>query len=198
VEDRLDPHRPHPRRGVKSGTEAESGQFRLPRGAAHSQASSRWAPATMLADMRAHGVTVDVRETTAMTSEAVKTLPSRVRMLPPIVSALTHRAVGESAYKGALLFGGKRRFVLSKSGHIQALVNPPSPKSRSSYQVANELPEEPETFFAQAPKLPGSWWPDWDAWLAGRSGELGPAPKSLGNGAHKAKAKAPGTYVLAD
>jgi hypothetical protein len=88
-----------------------------------------------------------------------------------------HIVPWESAYKGARLFGGKRRFVLSKSGPIQALVNPPSPESRSSYQVADELPEEPETFFAQAPKLAGSWWPDWDAWLAERSGELGPGPE---------------------
>ena len=51
-------------------------------------------------------------------------------------------------------------------------------------------------FLAQAPRLPESWWSDWDNWLAERSGELKPAPKALGNRAHKAQAKAPGTYVL--
>ena len=45
--------------------------------------------------------------------------------------------------------------------------------------------------------LPGSWWPDYDEWLAARSGELRPAPKRLGNARHKAQAKAPGTYVHA-
>jgi polyhydroxyalkanoate synthase len=50
---------------------------------------------------------------------------------------------------------------------------------------------------AGAPKLPGSWWSDWDAWLAERSGPLKPAPRKLGNGTYKAQAKAPGTYVLA-
>jgi polyhydroxyalkanoate synthase subunit PhaC len=115
------------------------------------------------------------------------------------VAGLTdHIVPWESAYKGARLFGGRRRFVLSKSGHIQALVNPPNPDSRSSYQMADDLPEEPETFFAQAPKLPGSWWPDWDAWLVERSGELKHAPKTLGNSAHKPRGKAPGTYVLAN
>ncbi len=115
------------------------------------------------------------------------------------VAGLTdHIVPWASAYKGALLFGGNRRFVLSKSGHIQALVNPPSPESRSSYQVADDLPDEPETFFAQSPKLPGSWWPDWDGWLSERSGELKNAPKSLGNASHKPRAKAPGTYVLAN
>ena len=115
------------------------------------------------------------------------------------VAGLTdHIVPWESAYHGALLFGGRRRFVLSKSGHIQSLVNPPRPDSRSSYQVVDELPEAPETFFAQTPTLPGSWWSDWDAWLAERAGELKNAPKALGNSAHKPRAKAPGTYVLAN
>jgi polyhydroxyalkanoate synthase len=108
-----------------------------------------------------------------------------------------HIVPWESAYKGARLFGGKRRFVLSRSGHIQALVNPPSTESRSSFRVADELPVAPEEFVAQAPKLPGSWWPDWDAWLAARSGALKAAPTTLGNPMYQASAKAPGSYVLA-
>ena len=98
----------------------------------------------------------------------------------------------------ALLFGGSKRFVLSRSGHIQALVNPPSPDSRSSFRVADELPATPEEFGAEAPQLPGSWWSDWDAWLAERSGALKTAPSALGNAAYKPHGKAPGTYVLAD
>jgi polyhydroxyalkanoate synthase len=108
-----------------------------------------------------------------------------------------HIVPWESAYKGARLFGGKRRFVLSRSGHIQALVNPPSPESKSSFRVADELPAGPEEFVAQAPKLPGSWWPDWDAWLAARSGALKAAPTTLGDPTYQASAKAPGSYVLA-
>ena len=112
-----------------------------------------------------------------------------------------HIVPWESAYKGALLFGGNRRFVLSRSGHIQSLVNPPSrdgAQSRSSFRVADDLPATPEEFAAQAPQLPGSWWGDWDAWLAERSGALKPAPKRLGNQTYKAQGKAPGTYVLAN
>ena len=112
-----------------------------------------------------------------------------------------HIVPWESAYNGALLFGGQRRFVLSSSGHIQALVNPPpteGAESRASYRVTDELPDSAQDFLSQAPKLSGSWWPDWDAWLAARSGELKPAPKTLGNRGHKAQAKAPGTYVLAN
>ncbi len=118
-----------------------------------------------------------------------------------IAGANDHIVPWESAYKSALLFGGDRRFVLSRSGHIQALVNPPGregAESRSSFRVADELPDTPDEFVAQSPQLPGSWWSDWDAWLAERSGALRPAPKALGNTTYKAQGKAPGTYVLAD
>ncbi|HYB29170.1 MAG TPA: alpha/beta fold hydrolase [Solirubrobacteraceae bacterium] len=115
-----------------------------------------------------------------------------------IAGANDHIVPWESAYKGAQLFGAKRRFVLSRSGHIQALVNPPSPDSRSSFRVVDELPDTPEEFVISAPQLPGSWWPDWDAWLAERSGELKPAPNKLGNATYRAHGKAPGSYVLAN
>ena len=108
-----------------------------------------------------------------------------------------HIVPWESAYRGARLFGGTHRFVLSRSGHIQALVNPPGPDSRSSFRVADELPDDPDEFLAHAAQLPGSWWSDWDAWLAERSGALKSAPKTLGNRKYKAHGKAPGTYVLA-
>ncbi len=108
-----------------------------------------------------------------------------------------HIVPWENAYRSARLFGGRRRFVLSRSGHIQALVNPASPDSRSSFRVDEDLPEEAEKFLAQAPKSPGSWWPDWDRWLAERSGELRQAPGTLGNRGFNAQAKAPGTYVFA-
>jgi polyhydroxyalkanoate synthase len=71
-------------------------------------------------------------------------------------------------------------------------------ESRASYRVADELPESADEFLAEAPRLSGTWWSDWDNWLAERSGELKPAPKALGNRAHKTQAKAPGTYVLAN
>jgi poly[(R)-3-hydroxyalkanoate] polymerase subunit PhaC len=115
-----------------------------------------------------------------------------------------HIVPWESAYQGALLFGGNRRFVLSKSGHIQALVNPPGrvgAQSRSGFRVADELPATPEEFAAQGwagIQVPGSWWGDWDAWLAERSGGMKPAAKTLGNPTYKAQAKAPGSYVLAN
>ncbi len=116
-----------------------------------------------------------------------------------VAGASDHIVPWESAYNGAQLFGGERRFVLSRSGHIQALVNPPIPdNSRSSFRVTNELPGSPDEFLAGTPQLPGSWWDDWDTWLAERSGELKPAPKKLGDATYKAHGKAPGSYVLAN
>jgi polyhydroxyalkanoate synthase subunit PhaC len=118
-----------------------------------------------------------------------------------VAGASDHIVPWESAYNGALLFGGNRRFVLSRSGHIQALVNPPSPDSRSSFRVTDELPGTPEEFLAgerAGIQISGSWWGDWDAWLAERSGELKPAPKKLGDATYKAHGKAPGSYVLAN
>jgi polyhydroxyalkanoate synthase len=103
----------------------------------------------------------------------------------------------ENAYRSTQLLGGEPRFVLSTSGHIQALVNPPAPDSRSSFRVAETYPPSADAWLEQATTVPGSWWPDYDQWLAARSGELKRAPRHLGNARHKAQAKAPGSYVHA-
>jgi polyhydroxyalkanoate synthase len=103
------------------------------------------------------------------------------------VAGLTdHIIPWENAYRSAQLFGGESRFILSSSGHIQALVNPPGPESRASFQVGEG--GEPESWATR----PGSWWPDYDAWLAARSGACVAAPAVRQRGA-----KAPGSYVHA-
>jgi polyhydroxyalkanoate synthase len=118
------------------------------------------------------------------------------------VAGLTdHIVPWENAYRSTQLFGGDRRFVLARSGHIQALVTPPAregTETRASYRVADDVSSEAEAFAAQTPKVAGSWWPDWDEWLAARSGDMRQAPRSLGNGRFRAQAKAPGSYVLAN
>jgi polyhydroxyalkanoate synthase subunit PhaC len=103
----------------------------------------------------------------------------------------------ENAYRSAALLGGQPRFVLSTSGHIQALINPPGPESRASYRVTEETQEGPEAFLEQVPVQRGSWWPDYVEWLHARSGELKGAPTKLGSRKHKPAAKAPGSYVHA-
>ncbi|HWD73762.1 MAG TPA: alpha/beta fold hydrolase [Solirubrobacteraceae bacterium] len=111
-----------------------------------------------------------------------------------------HIVPWENAYRSIQLFGGRRRFVLAGSGHIQALVNPPAgdgTETRASYRVGEDVSLDSEAFAAQMPKLAGSWWPDWDAWLTARSGAMRRAPRTLGNRRFRAQAKAPGSYVLA-
>ena len=115
------------------------------------------------------------------------------------IAGLTdHIVPWENAYRSARLLGGSSRFVLSTSGHIQALVNPPSPDSRSSYRLTQDAPDDPEEWLVQADVKRGSWWPDYVAWLTERSGALRPAPPSLGSRRFKATARAPGMYVHAN
>ncbi len=114
-----------------------------------------------------------------------------------IAGSNDHIVPWPNAYASTQLFGGETRFVLSASGHIQALINPPSPDSRSSFQVADAHPPDPTEWRERAVTKRGSWWPDHVEWLSTRSGELKPAPSALGNSRYKAQAKAPGTYVHA-
>jgi polyhydroxyalkanoate synthase len=115
-----------------------------------------------------------------------------------VVAGLSdHIIPWESAYRSTQLLGGAGRFVLSASGHIQALVNPPAEESRSSYRIAEGHPPDAQDWFAGAAALPGSWWPDYGRWLGERSGDAGPAPRKPGSRTHKPAAKAPGTYVHA-
>ena len=108
-----------------------------------------------------------------------------------------HIVPWENAYRSTQLLGGAKRFVLSTSGHIQALVNPPSAESRATYRLANDPAGHPEAWLGEADVRPGSWWPDYVTWLNDRSGELRPAARTLGSRRHKATAKAPGSYVHA-
>ena len=114
-----------------------------------------------------------------------------------VAGSTDHIVPWENAYRSVRLLGGEKRFVLSRSGHIQALVNPPSPESRSSYRVTDDPPADGPAWAAEAERKQGSWWPDYCAWLTARSGEERPAPKTLGSRKHAASAKAPGTYVHA-
>jgi poly[(R)-3-hydroxyalkanoate] polymerase subunit PhaC len=114
-----------------------------------------------------------------------------------VAGSSDHIVPWQSAYRSTQLLGGDSRFVLSTSGHIQALVNPPDADSRSTFRIADEHPPEADEFLEHAATLPGSWWPDYVAWLGQRSGELRPAPRKLGSRAHRATAKAPGSYVHA-
>jgi polyhydroxyalkanoate synthase len=113
-----------------------------------------------------------------------------------VVAGVTdHITPWKGVYRTARRFGGTAEFVLSSSGHIQSLINPPgNPKAR--YFAGQDLPETPEAFLAGAKEVSGSWWDRWRAWIATRSGALRPAPPALGNDRFPPGDKAPGAYVI--
>jgi polyhydroxyalkanoate synthase len=112
-----------------------------------------------------------------------------------IVAGVTdHICPWQSCYRSTQLLSGQRRFVLSTSGHIAAMVNPPG-NDKASYQVTQESPADPEQWLRQAETGRGSWWPDYAGWLADHCGAEKDAPAELGGGGLVPICDAPGTYV---
>jgi polyhydroxyalkanoate synthase len=100
-----------------------------------------------------------------------------------------------SGYKTTQLLGGKSRFVLSSSGHIAGIVNPPNPKAK--HWVNDSLPADPQEWKADAQLVEATWWQDWTAWIAERGGDMIPAPDHQGSEDYPRIEKAPGRYVRA-
>src|SRR5258708_20881371 len=92
---------------------------------------------------------------------------------------------GKGVYKTAPPFGGDTRFVLSSSGHIQSLINPPgNPKAK--FFLNRDLAGNADAWLTNARAEKGTWWVDWRTWLADHSGERRPAPPTLANELHPA------------
>jgi polyhydroxyalkanoate synthase len=107
-----------------------------------------------------------------------------------------HIAAWKSSYAGIQQMGSRsKRFILSESGHIAGIVNPPSKKKYGHY-LNPDLTLDPEAWQKGAEYREGSWWPEWEAWLARRSGAM-VAARPPGGPGHPVLAAAPGTYVLA-
>ncbi|MGE8503331.1 polyhydroxyalkanoate synthase [Ectopseudomonas oleovorans] len=111
-----------------------------------------------------------------------------------VAGTTDHITPWDSCYKSAHLFGGKCEFVLSNSGHIQSILNPPgNPKAR--YMTNSEMPLDPKAWQESSTKHADSWWLHWQTWLAERSGKTKNASTTLGNKKFPAGEAAPGTYV---
>ena len=104
-----------------------------------------------------------------------------------------HLCPWQACYRSTQLLGGDSRFILSTSGHIASLVNPPG-NPKSTFQVAADTPADPQQWLTQAETVQGSWWPDYLTWLGERSGDEVPPPKTPGD--LEELAQAPGTYVF--
>ena len=103
-----------------------------------------------------------------------------------------HIAPWTSTYAGTKLFQGAVRFVLSASGHIAGVVNPPA-ANKYCYWTNTKNPKSPEKWLEGAAEHPGSWWADWDAWLKPQSGKKVQA-RVPGAGPFKVIEDAPGSY----
>jgi polyhydroxyalkanoate synthase len=112
-----------------------------------------------------------------------------------VAGVADHITPWQSCYRTARLFGSGSRFILSTSGHIAALVNPPG-NPKASYLVNPESPADPQTWLDGAETRAGSWWTDVDAWLLGRCGPDKRAPTTLGDSELAPLVDAPGTYVF--
>lgn len=111
-----------------------------------------------------------------------------------VVAAETdHIAPWRSVHAGARLLGGDVRFVLTTSGHIAGVVNPPSP--RAGHRVGTgPVPADPDAWRAATPQRQGSWWEDWAVWARERAGPMRPPPP-MGSADHPPLDDAPGRYV---
>jgi polyhydroxyalkanoate synthase len=101
-----------------------------------------------------------------------------------------------SGYKTTQLLGGRNRFVLSTSGHIAGIVNPPGPKPKH-WVNEESLPADPLEWKEGAELRNGTWWEDWARWVAGQGGPKIAAPRRLGSTEHPPIQAAPGEYVRA-
>jgi polyhydroxyalkanoate synthase len=106
-----------------------------------------------------------------------------------------HLCPWQSCYRSTQLLGGTTRFVLSTSGHIASMVNPPS-NPKATFQAAPDTPSDPRDWLRAAQTVPGSWWPDYSSWLAERSGGQRKRRPGLGGKGFRPIGPAPGSYVL--
>ena len=104
-----------------------------------------------------------------------------------------HIAPARSVYKGMTFFGSPVRFVLAGSGHIAGVINPPV-RQKYQYWSGPAIEGSFENWLARAHEHPGSWWPDWFAWLAAQD-DRRVAARAPGASGLPLLGAAPGVYV---
>ncbi|MEM9341482.1 MAG: class I poly(R)-hydroxyalkanoic acid synthase [Pseudomonadota bacterium] len=103
-----------------------------------------------------------------------------------------HIAAWRDCYRGVQAMGSEdKTFVVSESGHIAGIVNPPS-KGKYGHYMNPELAAPAAEWLDGATLHDGSWWPTWEAWLHERSGPMVEARQPV----RSELGAAPGTYVL--
>jgi polyhydroxyalkanoate synthase subunit PhaC len=111
-----------------------------------------------------------------------------------IAGVADHLCPWQACYRTTQMLGGPVTFVLSTSGHIASMVNPPT-NPKATFQIAPDNPADAGVWKASAETASGSWWPHYSAWLARRSGPMRKARAKLGRKGYEVLSTAPGTYV---
>jgi len=111
-----------------------------------------------------------------------------------LASREDHIVPWQSAYRSKGLIGKDPRFVLAASGHVAGVINPPA-RNKRSYWTHDDLNGDAADWLEKAEEKPGSWWPDWDAWMKRHSSGTVRAPSRPGNARYQVIEPAPGRYV---
>jgi polyhydroxyalkanoate synthase len=106
-----------------------------------------------------------------------------------------HIAPAKSVFVGSAAFGGPVRYVLTGSGHIAGVVNPPSRK-KYQYWTGGEVKGSLENWMKTAVEHPGSWWEDWEAWLTSLDSRRIKKRRRPGGTKLNPIEDAPGSYVM--
>jgi len=161
-----------------------------------------WNADTTRLPARLHGDYLDLYFTNPFVNAGKVTLNEKIIDMGKVeadcyvVAGVTdHITPWKGVHRTAQIMGKGTTFVLSNSGHLQSLLNPPT-NPKASFVIGPVNPSGPDAFLAAAGKRKGSWWLDWRDWLHARSGEEVAAPTSLGGERHPVLGAAPGTYVF--
>jgi len=112
-----------------------------------------------------------------------------------VTGAVTdHLTPWKGCYRTTQLFSGPPTFVLSYSGHIASLVNPPG-NPKAHYWTGGPPGADPDEWLAGAERQQGSWWEAWADWVTARAGERKSLPGELGSERYPVLSPAPGLYV---
>ena len=122
----------------------------------------------------------------------LKTVTQDCLMLAGVTDHITP---WKACYRNTELFGGDIEFLLSNSGHLQSLLNPPG-NPKAQYFTNPNLVKDPEQWVSSAKSVEESWWLRWNEWLSERSGAMKASPKKLGSKAYPPTVQAPGEYVF--
>lgn len=136
-----------------------------------------------------------IKEPGATTQCGVRVDLSKAKIpLYLLASREDHIVPWQSAYRSKGLIGKDPRFVLAASGHVAGVINPPA-RNKRSYWTHDDLNGDAADWLEKAEEKPGSWWPDWDAWMKRHSSGAVPAPSQPGNARYQVIEPAPGRYV---